>query len=275
MTVRSTTVRAAQLMLLFITIIGCGPRGSETRGDNPPAAISWMTLATDSGLVRVAVARPSGQGPFPAVLILHGTHGFANEYVELAADLAEEGILSFAACWFEGGAGAGQRFMSRVACEGGPRFVDAPGSDRFRLSRIAIDTLAKVLGARPDVRGLAAFGHSRGGGAALDYALLKHHALSALILNSAGYPDEVITRAAKLPIPVLLMHGETDDPADGGSEMTVVKRARRFEEALKRSGVVVESKYYPGGHNSLFADSAQYVDAVLRIANFVQRRVRG
>jgi dienelactone hydrolase len=222
----------------------------------------------------VAVVRPSGPGPFPAVLILHGTHGFADEYVELAEALAKEGILSFAACWFDGGAGAGQRFVSRIACDGGPRFVDGSGSDRFRLSRITIDTLVKALRARPDVRGLAAFGHSRGGGAALDYALSKPQALSALILNSTGYPDEIIDRGDQLLIPVLVMHGEADDPSDGGSAMTLVTRARRFEQALKRSGGAVESKYYADGHNSLFSDSTHYVDTVGRIADFVRRHVR-
>jgi dienelactone hydrolase len=48
-----------------------------------------------------AVARPSG-GPFPVVLVLHGTHGFARQYVELAQDLARAGFLAVAGCWFSG-----------------------------------------------------------------------------------------------------------------------------------------------------------------------------
>ncbi|HEY0809521.1 MAG TPA: alpha/beta hydrolase [Longimicrobiales bacterium] len=259
-------------MLFVLVTAGCGSRGADTAAIRSRVALTWMTVATDSGVVRVAVARPSGPGPFPAVLILHGTHGFAEEYVELARDLARQGILGFAACWFDGGTGTGQRFVTPIACEGGPRFVDAPGLERFRLSRITIDALVKALLASPDTRILATFGHSRGGGAALDYALSNPHGLSALILNSAGYPDEVIARAATLALPVLVLHGVADDPADGGSAMTIVTRARRFEEALRRGGGAVESKYYAGGHNSLFTDTTEYNDAVRRIADFVHRR---
>ena len=273
MPVHPTRPRTAHLTLLVLAVTGCNAGASHTSADRPPLGIMWRTVPTDSGVVHIAVARPSGEGPFPAVLILHGTHGFAKEYVELARDLADEGFISVAACWFRGGAGAGQRFIRPIPCEGGPNFVDAPGSDRFRLSRITIEALVKALRANREVGSLAAFGHSRGGGAVLDYALSNPHAFSALILNSAGYPDEIITRAGTVRVPVLVLHGERDDPSDGGSAMTGVSRARSFEEALKRAGIAVESNYYVGGHNALFADTVRYNDAVRRIAAFVRRNV--
>ena len=233
-----------------------------------------MTLQTDSGVVRIAVARPDGKGPFPAVLILHGTHGFAEEYVQLARDLALNGVLSFAACWFDRGTGAGQRFVHPIPCDGAPRLVDAPGLDRFRVSRNTIDGLVTKLRKSPEIRSgkLALFGHSRGGGAALDYASSHPTVVSALVLNSTGYPDEVIARSTALRTPVLIMHGQADNPRDGGSAMTDVARARRFEAALRKGESLVESKYYSGGHNAIFTDSVQYRDAVRRIADFLSRR---
>ena len=53
--------------------------------------------------------------------------------------------------------------------------------------------------------------------------------------------------------------------------MSQISRARRFKDALKRNGAIVQSKYYAGGHNALFADSAQNGDTVRRIADFVRR----
>jgi hypothetical protein len=70
--------------------------------------VTWVKVAVpDLGVMRAAIARPSGPGPFPAVLVLHGTHGFARQYVEWANDLARGGFIAVAGCWFSGGGGAG------------------------------------------------------------------------------------------------------------------------------------------------------------------------
>ena len=67
-------------------------------------SVSWLYVKTDSGVILAAVARPSGAGPFPALIILHGTHGFAEEYVQMARDMARRGVLGVAA-----------RFITKVA----------------------------------------------------------------------------------------------------------------------------------------------------------------
>src|SRR4029450_4453816 len=51
------------------------PGGADIDG------VQWLKVATsDEGSMLIAVARPADSGPFPAVLILHGTHGFGREY---------------------------------------------------------------------------------------------------------------------------------------------------------------------------------------------------
>src|SRR4030095_12534037 len=56
------------------------PPGTET------LAVQWVKVAAPSlgGGMLAAVARPRGAGPFPTIVLLHGTHGFAHEYVRLA-----------------------------------------------------------------------------------------------------------------------------------------------------------------------------------------------
>src|SRR5262245_36663336 len=92
------------------------PPGTET------LAVQWVKVAAPNlGVVLAAVARPRGAGPFPTVILLHGTHGFAHEYVRLAQDLANGGdVLAVAACWFRGSAGSGTRFITPIACPDGP-----------------------------------------------------------------------------------------------------------------------------------------------------------
>ncbi len=118
-------------------------------------------------------------------------------------------------------------------------------------------------------------GHSRGGGASLDYALSGGD-VQSLVLNSAPYTPEFIERAGYLGIPVLMLHGTADSPAEGGSAMTDVNLAKRFETALRTAGKTVEAKYYESGkHNNLFADPDQRRDELQRIDAFLSQKLGG
>jgi dienelactone hydrolase len=236
--------------------------------------VEWIRVVTDSGVLRAAVARPHGPGPFPVLLILHGTHGFAEEYVQLAREMAQNGVVGVAACWFQGRRGAGSRFITPIDCTGAPPLLESAAAERFRIARLSIDALVRTVRALPNVRAdrISLFGHSRGGGAALDYVLTHPGEVHSAILNSAGYPSELLTRAAEITVPILILHGTADDPADGGSAFTNIEMARRFEEALRRASQNVEANYYEGGgHNSLFSVSSQHQDAVQRMAAFLRR----
>src|SRR5216110_1986301 len=66
-------------------------------------AVRWVSIsAPDLGTMLAAIATPAGRPPFPSVLLLHGTHGFAREYAELAVELSRGGVMAVAACWFSG-----------------------------------------------------------------------------------------------------------------------------------------------------------------------------
>ncbi len=279
---------ASLATLLSFLAAGCAQRAASPSPDSgmsrspsvsqAPAyiaadSVSWLHVRTDSGVILAAVARPSGAGPFPALIILHGTHGFAEEYVQMARDMARRGVLGAAACWFEGHRGVGTRHITPIECAGGPPFVDTPGLERFRLARRSVNALVAAVRALPDVQEnrVALFGHSRGGGAALDYVLLHTGTVKAAVLNSAGYPPEVTARASEVDVPILLMHGTADSPAGGGSPFTNVTMARAFEAALRNAGKAVEAVYYEGaGHETIFTARTQYEDAMQRMTTFLR-----
>jgi dienelactone hydrolase len=232
--------------------------------------IRWVQVHVGSmGTLSAVVARPLGDGPFPAIVILHGSHGFAREYVDLARTFARAGWVAVAGCWFSGGRGAGTRFITPIECPDAPPISAASSDTAFQ----AVEALVRAAREQPLVRAnrVALLGHSRGGGAALQY-VLKGGVVHALILNSAGYPEDVIERAAQLTAPVLLLHGTADSPADGGSAMTSVEKARLFEAALRRAGRLVESTYYRDGrHNGIFESVPQHDDALRRSTAFLRR----
>jgi dienelactone hydrolase len=56
--------------------------------------VRWVSVsAPDLGTMLAAIATPARRPPFPSVLLLHGTHGFAREYVELAVELSPGGVV--------------------------------------------------------------------------------------------------------------------------------------------------------------------------------------
>lgn len=243
------------------------PSGTESLG------VEWRAVqAPGVGTILLAVARPTDEGPFPAVVILHGTHGFAREYVELAKDLSRDGVVAVAACWFAPGSGAGTRFVSPMSCPSNTPSISPHQSQQATRTIDVIMRAVRVLpGVKPDQ--VALFGHSRGGGAAWNYVLQGGDA-QAVILNSAGYPDELIQQAAKFNAPVLILHGEQDSPEDGGGPITDVRRARAFQVALQDAGKPVDAVFYEAGrHNGLFASPSQHADEVQRMKAFLQQHL--
>ncbi|HKS56316.1 MAG TPA: dienelactone hydrolase family protein [Steroidobacteraceae bacterium] len=242
----------------------------------PPAGtadlgVRWMQVkVADLGVMPIAIAQPLGKGPFPTVIILHGSHGFAREYVQLARGFAQQGVLAVAPCWFSGGGGAGSRFITPISCTGPPAISTAASSP----AQNTVKALVSEVRALPAVRGdaIALFGHSLGGGTALNYAFVTGD-IAAAVLDSAGYTDDQIRRVAQLKVAILILHGSGDTSADGGSAFQTAARARSFEAALRVANKPVEAMYYKNaGHNGIFTDPRQMEDSVRRAAAFISRR---
>lgn len=247
----STQTRPGGLKTPPIVTASDAPAGTEK------LPVKWVTVAVPNlGVMRAAVARPSGPGPFPAVLVLHGTHGFARQYVELAVDLARAGFVVVAACWFSAGGGAGAKAVTPpIPCPEIPPL----GAGEYPEAVQLVDALVQATRALPSVRAdrLGLIGHSGGAGAIQQY-LLAGGTVQAAVLHSSGYALSPWNRAAEFDSPILIMHGTADGPADGGSANTQVGNARKFEMGLRASNKAVETAYCEGcGHNTFFTNSTQ------------------
>ena len=252
-----------------------GPTGvSIAAAEAPPGtetlSVQWVKVVAPSlGAMLAAVARPRGPGPFPIIAILHGTHGFAHEYVRLAQDLANgSDVLAVAACWFRGSAGSGTRFINPIACPDGPPMSPPASPESLQALAALVQAVRALPGAHPDRVGL--FGHSRGAAPILSY-IVKAGDVRAAILNSGGYPAGLST---EVKAPILILHGTADRPADGGVAVTNIQMARDFEAKLRAAGKPVEAVYYEGGrHNDIFTSSTQYRDEVQKMVTFLRRHL--
>jgi dienelactone hydrolase len=231
--------------------------------------VEWKRIETSrSGAMLAAVAKPRGTGPWPTLVIVHGSHGFAREYVHLAREIASQGFLVVAACWFHG---SGERSDAAVSAPiDCPDAIDMPPGPSEQ-ARNAVSDLVTAVRSMPDVRPdlMAIFGHSRGGGATANY-LVHGGPADAAILESSGYDDSYVADARHVRARVLVLHGL----ADTQSEFTTPVRAKRFIEALKVAKLKPESHFYKQGtHNGLFTDRAQHDDTVRRIVAFLRKNL--
>lgn len=158
-----------------------------------------------------------------------------------------------------------------VGAKDAPALTPAATPNDLPTVGALVDAARTLRGARSDR--IALFGHSRGGGAVRNY-ILGAGDVRAAVLNSAGYPSDLADRATQLTIPLLILHGTADGPADGGSALTSVQMARSFEAALRRAGQPVEASYYEGGgHNGFFSNAAQRDREVERMLSFFRRHL--
>ena len=233
--------------------------------------MKWVRVAVpDLGVMWAAIARPSGTGPFPAVLLLHGTHGFVRQYVEWANDLARGGFIAVAGCWFSGGGGAGANDVTPpIPCPEIPPLGPGEYPEGVQVVDALVQTMRELPGARADR--LALVGPSRGAGATQQYLQMGGN-VQAAVLHSSGYALKPWTRAAEFNVPMLIMHGT----ADSHGENTQVGFARQFEMALRARKKPVETAYCEGcGHNTFFTSSVQRDNELKAMIDFLRRHLGG
>jgi phospholipase/carboxylesterase len=187
---------------------------------------------------------PAGEGPFPALIALHGWGASAHDLLGLAPTihdgnavvLCPQGSVRFSVGggmtgygWFQlvpGQPPDEEAFMA--AAEALRRFIDA-AVERFPIDRNRI----------------AVAGFSQGGIMAYELALRDPERFAGLAALSAWFPEPLANLLPKLPgheeFPVLVVHG-TRDPS------IPVERAREAREALRSYGVALMYREFDMAH---------------------------
>ena len=189
-----------------------------------------------SGGVSIHLDRiePPGPGPFPAILLLHGSGGNIGFWLErMAPFIARLGVALFAVHYF-----------------------DRTGTTRATTTEILdghhvplwLDTLTDALthiAARPNVhpRRIALLGISLGAFLALAHATLPNrHRVRAIVEVSGGLALPYRDSAAATFPPTLILHGEQDT-------VVPVSEARALDTLLTRLDIPHQIQLFPGeGH---------------------------
>ncbi|MFQ5529108.1 MAG: dienelactone hydrolase family protein [Gemmatimonadota bacterium] len=200
------------------------------RGD-PPRGQAVAYLGLDEA-TRGYVSVPEGEGPFPAIILIHEWNGLVDRVRQVADALADEGYVAFAADLYQGRTGSDRTENMALMREARAD----PGAMIENL-----DAALDWVKARGDVSGrVGAVGWCFGGGVALSFGLdgADHDATAIFYGSLIDDPD----RLASLSHEVYGTFGELDN---GIPESQV----RAFAAALRQAGIRNDIHVYEGvGH---------------------------
>jgi len=225
----------------LIVLVGVYPARAQTTGTS---AVD-VTFADAGGKLQLTghLYRPDGEGPFPALVLLHGCGGISRTHHRWAETLRAWGYLALLVDSF------GPRGETNVC-------------DRFRVdpqyARVADAYAAQSYLARQafvDSTRIGVMGWSHGGMTtlyAVDDVYLYQLRPTPFKAAIAFYPG-CLMRLQRLNAPLLILIGEADD-------WTPAARCQRMElEPTTPQGVTL--RLYPGAHHGF--DSLRPVDSYL------------
>lgn len=212
------------------------------------------------------LAVPEGEGPFPALVIIHEWNGLVDRVRQVADDLAAEGYVTLAADLFQGRTGSNpdeNRALVSETQADMPAVIDN------------LNTAVQYLRSRPDVTGrVGAMGWCFGGGIALSYGLDgENHEATAIFYGRlvddpevlAGMDHEVYGTFAR---------------EDGGIPPEDVQA---FQEALDAAGVEHDLHIYDDVNHGFWLHvdgdpdlrSEPALDAWQRLKEYLDRTLGG
>ena len=178
------------------------------------------------------LARPTGEGPSPAVVVLHGCGGFASGgSLQLADQLQDWGYVALMVD------SLGTRGLA-TAC-GGP-FVDQPGD-----AYAALRYLSQQSFVAPER--VAVLGNSMGGYSALyavDRGLMAQYfrRFKERFRAAVAYYPNCGIPVTMMTAPTLILIGEADD-------LTPAERCRMMVAHARPDGAPIALTVYPGAHH--------------------------
>jgi carboxymethylenebutenolidase len=280
---RNDVVTSISMALATALVLGCGAPADEPQEssndaaaavqqvDTLPSAI-WGRAAPPSGEAvsyfdgdEAAVgylAVPEGDGPFPAVILIHEWNGLVDRIRQMADAMAAEGYVALAADLYSGRTGS-NRDENVVLMQ------EAQGDIDRTIANL--DAAARFLRERDDVTGrVASMGWCFGGGIALSYALGgEEHEGTAIFYGSLVTDPDIL---ASIQHEVYGTFAEMD----GGIPP---ENVNQFVEALRSAGVENDVHVYDAVNHGFWLRveedaelrEAPALDAWRRLRAYLQR----
>jgi len=234
-------------------------------GANRLAAVTNTTIPASGGGpdVRAYVAVPPGEGPFPAVIMIHEFYGLNQSIVGKAQGLAEEGYVVVAPDTFRGSTTS---WIPRAIFQVITTPVERVNQD--------LDSVFTWLASQPNVnpQRIAIMGFCYGGRTSLLYSLHNPNLAATVVFYGSPVTDAEALR--QLPGPLLGIFG-------GADQSIPLEQVRAFETALQQAGVPHEITIYDGQPHAFVTDMESIRaggvqgQAWAQLLSFLERSLRG
>lgn len=225
------------LIALVVFLIGSIIVDAALGGDRLEAlADSIIPGANGQPDVLAYVAKPEGEGPFPAVIMIHEFYGLNESIIGKAEGLAQEGYYVVAPDTFRGST------TTWI-----PRAIYQVISTKQENVNADLDSVYAWLEAQPDVdpNRIAIAGFCYGGRASLLYSLHNNRLAATVVFYGSPETDPEVLK--NLPGPVLGIFGGADQSI---SQVDV----QAFEDGLMEADVPHEITVYDGQPHAFVTD---------------------
>lgn len=229
----------AVVVLVLVVVVGLAAVvgiDAATMGGRVEALTNTSLPGAGGAGIRAYVARPAGEGPHPAVIMIHEFWGIRPEILGKADDLAARGYVVIVPDMFRGRTTSIIPSAIYNVISNAPAQVDSDLADVFAW-----------LAAQPDVQPdrIAAMGFCFGGGSAIRYATANPNLAATVVFYGAPVTDP--ERLRGLTGPVLGIFG-------GADSSIPLDEVRAFEAGLASAGVKHEITVYEGQPHAFVTD---------------------
>lgn len=234
-------------------------------GDGGPLEGSDLQYVEGDAITTGYLAVPDGDGPFPALVIIHEWNGLQDRVRQLADDFADEGYVTLAADLYQGRTGSNpQENMALVR--------EAQADQPAMIANL--NAAVAYLRGRSDVTGrVGAMGWCFGGGVALSFGLDgDNHEATAVFYGRLVDDPEVVARLDHE------VYGTFAALDNGPSPESVAG----FEAALRAAGIENDLHIYDDVDHGFWlrvdgdpdVRAAPATDAWQRLKAYLQRTLR-